>query len=86
MIRIRPLRVVFVDANPALAAVADELLRGASMDVAINRDPDVRPDALPELLNGANVAIVDHTSLPTAIARQCRGLRHVVFLGTGVRS
>lgn len=80
------LRVVFVDANPALAAVADELLRGTSMDVAINRDPDVRPDALPGLLDGADIAIIDHTSLPTAIARQCRGLRHVVFLGTGVRS
>lgn len=80
------LRVVFVDANPALAAVTDELLRGTSMDVAINRDPDVRPDALPGLLDGADIAIIDHTSLPTAIARQCRGLRHVVFLGTGVRS
>ena len=82
----RPLHIVFVDANPSLAAVADELLRGPNMNVAINRDPDVRPAALPELLDGADVAIVDHTSLPTAIARQCRGLRHVVFLGTGVRS
>jgi len=82
----RPLRVVFVDANPALAAVADELLRAPGLDVAINRDPDVRPAALPGLLDGADVAIVDHTSLPTAIARQCRELRHIVFLGTGVRS
>ena len=80
------LRVVFVDANPALAAVADQLLRAPDMDVAINCDPDVRPEALPGLLDGADVAIIDHTSLPTAIARQCRGLRHVVFLGTGVRS
>src|SRR5690348_5547761 len=60
----RPLRVVFVDANPALAAVADELLRAPGLDVAINRDPDVRPAALPGLLDGADVAIVDHTSLP----------------------
>ena len=82
----RPLRVVFVDANPALAAVADELLRAPGLEVAINRDPDVRPAALPGVLDGAAVAIVDHTSLPTVIARQCSGLRHVVFLGTGVRS
>jgi D-3-phosphoglycerate dehydrogenase len=54
--------------------------------VAINGDPDVRPDALPALLDGAHVAIIDHTYLPTAIARQCNGLRHVVFLGVGVRS
>ena len=84
--RNRPLRVVFVDANPALAAVAGAMLPAANLDVAINRDADVRPDALPALLDGADVAIVDHTSLPTPIARQCRGLRHVVFLGTGVRS
>ena len=80
------LRVVFVDANPALAAVAGELLRLDGMDVAINADPDVRPDALPALVGGADVAIIDHTCLPTAIARACRGLRHVVFLGVGVRS
>lgn len=84
--RNRPLRVVFVDANPTLAVVADELLQAGNLDVAIHREPDVAPDTLPALLDGADVAIVDHTSLPTAIARQCRGLRHVVFLGTGVRS
>jgi D-3-phosphoglycerate dehydrogenase len=32
------------------------------------------------------VAIVDHTALPEAIARECTRLRHVVFLGTGARS
>ena len=80
------LHVVFVDANPALAAVADESLHLHGMTLAINRDPDVRPDALPALLAGADVAIVDHTPLPTPIARRCAGLRHVVFLGTGVRS
>ena len=80
------LRAVFVDANPALAAVADELLRIDGMAFAINRDPDVRPDALPGLLAGAEIARIDHTQLPTAIARRCTNLRHVVFLGTGPRS
>lgn len=80
------LRAVFVDANPALAAVADELLRVPGMAFAINRQPDIRPDALPALLRDADVAIVDHTALPEPLARQCTRLRHVVFLGTGVRS
>ena len=79
-------RAVFVDANPALAAVADELLHISGMAFAINRQPDVRPDALPALLRDADVAIVDHTALPEAVARQCARLRHVVFLGTGARS
>jgi len=77
---------VFVDANPALAAVADELLQVSGMAFAINRQPDIRPDALPALLRDADVAIVDHTALPEPVARQCPRLRHVVFLGTGARS
>ena len=44
------------------------------------------PEQLPKVLDGAGIAIVDHTALPTAIARQCAGLKHVVFLGTGARS
>ena len=77
---------MFVDANPALAAVADELLHIPGMSISINREPDMRSDALPALLRDTDVAIVDHTSLPEAIARQCTRLRHVVFLGTGARS
>ena len=80
------LRAVFVDANAALAAVADTVLEVPGMAFAINRQPDIRPDALPALLRDADVAIVDHTALPEPIARRCPRLRHVVFLGTGARS
>ena len=38
------------------------------------------------MLDGAEIAIVDHTALPTEIAKQCTDLKHVVFLGTGARS
>ena len=38
------------------------------------------------MIDGAEIAIIDHTALPTAMARQCAGLKHVVFLGTGARS
>src|SRR5262249_27341894 len=51
-----------------------------------HRDPDVPPDQLPTVLADARIAIIDHTALPTAIARQCKTLQHVVFLGTGARS
>jgi D-3-phosphoglycerate dehydrogenase / 2-oxoglutarate reductase len=30
--------------------------------------------------------VVDHTALPTPIAKRCKGLKDVVFLGTGARS
>ena len=76
---------VFVDANPALAATFERLHRG-DPPVRIHRDPDVRPDALPGVLDGAAIMVVDHTEFPTETARQCRGLTDVVFLGTGARS
>jgi D-3-phosphoglycerate dehydrogenase / 2-oxoglutarate reductase len=53
---------VFVDATPALASLADELLRVDGMALRINRDPDVCPESLPGLLAGARVAIIDHAA------------------------
>jgi D-3-phosphoglycerate dehydrogenase len=80
------LRAVFVDANPALAAVADAILHLDGVDFRVHRDPDVRPDALPAVIGDAAIALVDHTALPLAVARACANLAHVVFLGTGARS
>jgi len=79
-------RALFVDANDTLAAVTDKLLVSAKLPVAINRDPGVKPADLPRLLDGVEIAIVDHTAVPTDIATQCKSLKHVVFLGTGARS
>jgi len=80
------LRALFVDANDTLAAVTEKLLRAAELAVEINYDASVTPEELPRLLDGVDIAIVDHTALPTPIAARCKGLKHVVFLGTGARS
>jgi D-3-phosphoglycerate dehydrogenase len=77
---------VFVDANESLAAIFERLQKPGDPKVHINRDPDITPDQYPKLLDGAAIAVVDHTALPTEIAKQCKGLKHVVFLGTGARS
>jgi D-3-phosphoglycerate dehydrogenase / 2-oxoglutarate reductase len=79
-------RGVFVDANEALAVIFERLTKPGDPKVRIHRNPDVAPDRLPGVLDGAEIAVVDHTALPTEIARQCAGLKHVVFLGTGARS
>ena len=55
-------------------------------DVTVNLDPNIKPDQWPALLGGAEIGVVDHTALPTDVAKQCKGLKHVVFLGTGARS
>ena len=80
------MRGVFVDANEALAVIFERLAQPGDPALRIHRDPDVAPDQLPDVLDGAGIAIVDHTALPTEIARQCPRLKHVVFLGTGARS
>ncbi|HET7123479.1 MAG TPA: NAD(P)-dependent oxidoreductase [Bradyrhizobium sp.] len=80
------MRGVFVDANESLAVILERLEKPGDPKVRIHRDPDVTPEQLPAVLDGAEIAIVDHTALPTDIARQCAGLEHIVFLGTGARS
>ena len=79
-------RAVFVDANPTLAATFERLHRPGDPPLLQNRNPDVAPADLPSVLDGAPIAIIDHTALPTDVARRCTGLRHIVFLGTGARS
>ncbi len=80
------MRGVFVDANESLAAIFERQEREGDPRVRINRDPNITPAQWPALVDGAEIAIVDHTALPTDIARKCNGLKHVVFLGTGARS
>ncbi len=82
------MRAAFVDVNPALAEIASRLhaaQRTAGLEIELGR-ADITPDELPAALAGAEIAVIDHTNLPEAIARRCTGLRHVVFLGTGARS
>jgi D-3-phosphoglycerate dehydrogenase len=79
-------RGVFVDANESLAVIFERLAKPGDPTVRIHRDPDITSDQYPGILDGAEIAIVDHTALPTEIASKCAGLKHVVFLGTGARS
>jgi D-3-phosphoglycerate dehydrogenase len=79
-------RGVFVDANESLAVIFDRLRKAGDPDVRVHLDPDITPEQYPAILDGAEIAVVDHTALPTAIARQCKWLKDVVFLGTGARS
>jgi D-3-phosphoglycerate dehydrogenase / 2-oxoglutarate reductase len=79
-------RGVFVDANGSLADIFERQQKPGDRPVRINRNADITADQIPALLDGAEIIIIDHTPLPTDIARRCTGLKHVVFLGTGARS
>ena len=80
------MRGVFVDANESLAQIFERLEQPGDPRIRINRNPELKPEAWPQVLEGAEIGIVDHTALPTEIAKKCKGLKHVVFLGTGARS
>jgi D-3-phosphoglycerate dehydrogenase / 2-oxoglutarate reductase len=79
-------RGVFIDANDALAEIFERQRKSGDPDVSVHLDPDIAPEQWPAILGGAEIGVVDHTALPTDVARQCKGLKHVVFLGTGARS
>ena len=80
------MHAAFVDANPALRAIAERLgptLPGLRLSFG---RPGIPPAELPEALAGATIAVIDHTAFPLEIARRCPSVRDVVFLGTGARS
>ena len=82
----RTMIAVFVDANKSLADEMERMLTNHPVQVRINRNPDITPTDLPDLLSEAAIAIIDHTALPTKLAQRCPNSKHVVFLGTGARS
>jgi len=80
------MKAVFIDANPSLADVAERLHCADDIALVVNRQADITPDQIPAVMGDANILIVDHTSVPLEIAKQCPALKHIVFLGTGARS
>jgi D-3-phosphoglycerate dehydrogenase / 2-oxoglutarate reductase len=79
-------RGVFIDANGSLAIIFERQTVAGDPAVKVNRNADITADEIPAALGGAEIIIIDHTPLPTEIAKKCTGLKHVVFLGTGARS
>ena len=80
------MRGVFVDANDSLAEIFERQRKAGDGDVRVHLDPNIKAEQWPEILGGAEIGVVDHTALPTDVAKKCTGLKHVVFLGTGARS
>ena len=80
------MRAVFVDGDAASGRIYERLAQQGDPPVHIHLDPDVDPKTIPDVLGDAEIAIIDHSYLPTDVAKRCAGLKHVVFLGTGARS
>ncbi len=77
---------MFIDAGTELADVYHQVVLPDDPPVTLNPAGDVAPGDIPALLAGMDFVLNDHTQMPTATMRQCVGLKHVIFLGTGARS
>jgi D-3-phosphoglycerate dehydrogenase / 2-oxoglutarate reductase len=79
------MKAIFIDCNKQLAPVFGRASRPDDPPITINSEPFSAGD-LPGLLAGYDICLDDHSYLPTERMAECRGLKHVVFLGTGASS
>jgi len=79
------MKSIFIDCNDQLGAVWDKVIRPDDPAITVNRTVRVGPE-LPQVIAGYDIAIDDHSYMPTELVAQCPDLKHVVFLGTGAAS
>jgi D-3-phosphoglycerate dehydrogenase len=79
------MKTIFLDCNDQLAPVWERVIRTDDPKIDVNRDPFAREE-LPLLLAGYDIAIDDHSYMPTDLIERCKQLKHIVFLGTGPAS
>lgn len=79
------MRSIFIDCNHQLEPVWQRVHGAGDPPVTVNTAP-FKSEDLPHLLDGYDVALDDHSYMPTPIVAQCKSLKHIVFLGTGAAS
>jgi D-3-phosphoglycerate dehydrogenase len=79
------MKSIFVDCNKQFEPVFAGVHRPDDPPIAVNTRPFTSGE-LPQLLAGYDICIDDHSYMPTEFVAQCKGLKHIVFLGTGASS
>src|ERR1700761_9277014 len=79
------MKTLWIDCNDQLAPVWQRVRRSDDPPIDVNRKPFERHE-LPRMLKGYEIAIDDHSYMPTELVDQCDSLKHIVFLGTGPAS
>jgi D-3-phosphoglycerate dehydrogenase len=79
------MKTIFIDCNAQLGAVWKRVYRPDDPPVTINTTP-FEKNELPRVVGDYEIAIDDHSYMPTDLVRQCKTLKHIVFLGTGAAS
>ena len=79
------MKSLFLDCNDQLAPVWARVIHPDDPPIDVNRAA-FTSEELPRVLAGYDIAIDDHSTLPTPLIAQCPQLKHIVFLGTGPAS
>jgi D-3-phosphoglycerate dehydrogenase len=79
------MKTIFIDCNDQLAPVWERVLKPDDPPIDVNRKAFEREE-LPSVIRGYDIAIDDHSYMPTPLVAQCPELKHIVFLGTGPSS
>jgi D-3-phosphoglycerate dehydrogenase len=79
------MKAIFLDCNDQLAPVWERVVRADDPPIDVNRKMFAR-DELPRIIRSYDIAIDDHSYMPTPLVAQCPELKHIVFLGTGPAS
>ncbi len=79
------MKTIFMDCNEQLSPVWDLIIKPDDPKIDVNMTP-FKKDELPLVLAGYDIAIDDHSYMPTELVDRCKMLKHIVFLGTGPAS
>jgi len=79
------MKSIFIDCNDQLDAVFNRVYRSDDPPIVVNTKP-VEAAKLPQLINGYDICLDDHSYMPTDMVAKCGTLKHIVFLGTGATS
>jgi len=79
------MKSIFLDCNDQLAPVWRQVIRAGDPPIDVNTTPFAREE-LPLVLAGYDIALDDHSYMPTDLVARCKQLKHIVFLGTGAAS
>jgi len=78
-------KTLFIDSNQDIDRVWKRVHGPGDVEIAINMGPLAEAD-IPERVEGYDTVINDATYFNETTLKLCRGLKHIVFLGTGAAS
>jgi D-3-phosphoglycerate dehydrogenase len=79
-------KTLFVDSTPDIDRVWKRVHGPKDIEIAINMDGPVAEKDIPAKVAGYDTVIDDSSYFSAATLEKCKGLKHIVFLGTGAAS